>query len=586
MIGTTDWIIIAISLILSLAIGWWAARKTEGNSESYFLAGRNMPWWLLGISMVATTFAADTPPFVTQIVRESGVAANWTWWAFMFSGLLTTFMFARRWRRSGVVTDVEFYELRYGGKSGRFLRGFRALYLGLFFNVIVIAWVSLAAIKILGIMLGLEPWQTVLIGAGVTMLYSAAGGLRSVLLVDMFQFILAMSGSVAATYYIVNMEQIGGLSGLISNPAVQEKMNFMPKTHDGWITLFIIPFALQWWSSYYPGSEQGGGGYVAQRVMAAKNERHAAHASLFFNIAHNALRPWPWILIALASLIVFPDVASIGEAFPNFAKDKLGDDAAYPAMIAQLPAGLKGLVLASLIAAYISTLSTQVNVGASYLSQDFWHRFIRPNAPESARVRTGQYATVVVLTLGSLIALTLNNAGQIFTITLAIGAGTGLVYLLRWLWWRVNAWSEISAMIGAGLSSYLFVPKATLSFCDPFGWSEQLGPWSYAAIVVLTTLIWLTVTMLTSPENEATLQKFVARTSPPGENWKRFEMPGHVPDGHSAGRDLFQVFLSSIAIIGTIIGTGYFLYQQFLAGFISLIITAVSTFILIRVSRK
>lgn len=586
MIGSIDWIIIALSLILSLAIGWWAARKTEGSSESYFLAGRNMPWWLLGISMVATTFAADTPPFVTQIVRESGVAANWIWWAFMFSGLLTTFMFARRWRRSGVVTDVEFYELRYGGKSGKFLRAFRALYLGLFFNVIVIAWVSLAAIKILGIMLGLEPWQTVIIGAGVTMLYSAAGGLRSVLLVDMFQFILAMGGAIAAAYYIVNMEQIGGMSALISHPSVQAKMNFLPTTPDGWVTLFIIPFALQWWSSYYPGSEQGGGGYVAQRMMAAKNERHAMHASLFFNIAHNALRPWPWILVALASIIVFPDIESIGAAFPDFAKDKLGDDAAYSAMIAQLPAGMKGLVLASLIAAYISTLSTQVNVGASYLSQDFWHRFIKPNAPERTHARTGRYATVIVLVLGSLVALTLNNAGQIFTITLAIGAGTGLVYLLRWLWWRVNAWSEISAMIGAGISSYFFVPKSTLSFCDPFGWAEILGPWSYAAIVALTTVIWFLVTFLTAPETEATLQKFVARTSPPGKNWQRFELPGHIRDPHSAGRDLLQVFLASIAIIATIIGTGYFLYQDSIPAIFCLTLTVVSTVTLIRVIRK
>ena len=577
MIDTADWIIIATSLLISLGIGWWAAKKTANNSESYFLAGRDMPWWLLGISMVATTFAADTPPFVTQIVRESGVASNWTWWAFLFSGLLTTFMFARRWRRAGVVTDVEFYELRYGGKAGGFLRGFRALYLGLIFNVIVIAWVSLAAIKILGIMIGLSPIETILIGVGVTLVYSAIGGLRSVLLVDLFQFALAMIGSIAATWYVLNMEQVGGLEGLFSNPSVQDKMNLFPKTDSGWIKLLIIPFALQWWSSYYPGSEQGGGGYVAQRMMAAKNERHAAKAGLLFNIAHYALRPWPWILIALASIVVFPTVESIGAAFPDFDKSKLADDAAYPAMIAQLPVGLKGLVLASLIAAYISTLSTQVNVGASYLTQDFWHRFVKPNASEKEHVLTGRIFTVLVLILGSVVALSLNNAGQIFNITLAIGAGTGLVYLLRWLWWRVNAWSEIAAMIGAGVSSYLFVPKETLAFADPFGWAAAMGDWSYAAIVALTTVIWLVATLVTKPESEKTLKNFVARTSPPGKNWSRFEGPDHVPDGHSAGRDLLLAFLGCILIIGTLLTTGYFLYGNHAAAGILLVLTAASS---------
>jgi SSS family solute:Na+ symporter len=586
MIETTDWIIIAASLLISLGIGWWAAKKNANNAESYFLAGRDMPWWLLGISMVATTFAADTPPFVTQIVRESGVAANWTWWAFMFSGLLTTFMFARRWRRAGVVTDVEFYELRYGGKAGGFLRGFRALYLGLIFNVIVIAWVSLAAIKILGIMIGLSPFETILIGVGVTLLYSAIGGLRSVLLVDLFQFTLAMTGSIAATWYVLNMDQIGGLDGLFSNPAVQDKMNLFPKTDSGWIKLFIIPFALQWWSSYYPGSEQGGGGYVAQRMMAAKNEKHASKAGLLFNIAHYALRPWPWILIALASIIVFPTVESIGIAFPGFDKSKLADDAAYPAMIAQLPAGLKGLVLASLIAAYISTLSTQVNVGASYLTQDFWHRFVKPNASEKDHVLTGRIATVLVLLLGSVVALFLNNAGQIFNITLAIGAGTGLVYLLRWLWWRVNAWSEIAAMIGAAVSSYLFVPKDTLAFADPFGWAVAMGDGSYAAIVVLTTVIWLIATFITRPESEETLRNFVTRTSPPGSNWSRFEGPDHVSDGHSAGRDLFQTFLGSIIIIGALLGTGYLLYGNYPTAGILLVITMASSAALFRSFKK
>jgi len=583
MAESLDWIIIALSLAISLGIGWWAARSTKSNPESFFLAGRSMPWWLLGISMVATTFAADTPTLIADLVRQDGVAANWLWWGFIFSGMLTTFMFARRWRRSGLLTDVEFYELRYGGKRGEFLRGFRALYLGLVFNVIVIAWVSLAAIKIFAIMLGLEPWQTVLIGAGVTMVYSAIGGLRSVLLVDLFQFSLAMIGSVAATYYVLNMDAIGGLDGLFSHEAVKEKMNIFPKDRKTWITLFIIPFALQWWSAYYPGSEQGGGGYVAQRMMAAKDEKNAGWASLLFNVAHYALRPWPWILIALASIIVFPTVESIGEAFPNFDKSKLGHDVAYPAMIAQLPTGLKGVVLASLIAAYISTLSTQVNVGASYLSQDFWHRFIQPNSSQKSQVMTGRFATVIVLAAGSLLALNLTNAEQIFDITLSIGAGTGLVYLLRWLWWRVNAWSEIAAMIGAFVATYLFGSKGLLPFLDPFGWNAAVGDWGYAAIVATTTAIWLVATFLTQAESEETLTRFAKRTSPPGESWNRFH-PSE-DQGPSMGCELLQVFLGSTAIISALLTTGYTLYGEVIPAVGLLLLTLVSGFATFKVSR-
>ncbi|MDA8968920.1 hypothetical protein N9F48_02515 [Akkermansiaceae bacterium] len=415
--------------------------------------------------------------------------------------------------------------------------------------------------KIFAVMLGLDPWQTVLIGAGVTMVYAAIGGLRSVLLVDLFQFILAMIGSVAATYYVLNMECIGGLDGLFSHEAVKEKMNIFPKTTDTWVTLFIIPFALLWWSAYYPGSEQGGGGYVAQRMMAAKDEKNASWASLFFNIAHYALRPWPWIIIALASIIVFPTVDSIGTAFPDFDKSKLGHDVAYPAMIAQLPAGLKGVVLASLIAAYISTLSTQVNVGASYLSQDFWHRFVKPDASQKTQVMTGRIATVIVLAAGSLLALTLTNAKQIFEITLSIGAGTGLVYLLRWLWWRVNAWSEIAAMIGAFVATYLFGNKAVLPFADPFGWNALVGSWGYAAIVATTTLIWLIATFLTRPESEETLTRFAKRTSPPGTSWNRYHQSED--QGPSMGTELLMVFLGSTAIISVLLTTGYILYGQY-----------------------
>lgn len=575
MIETLDWLIIAASLATSLGIGWWATTQNQGNSESFFLAGRSMPWWLLGVSMVATTFAADTPTLITDWVRTDGVAKNWLWWSFVFSGLLTTYVFAKRWRRSGVMTDVEFYELRYSGVGGRFLRGFRALYLGLLFNVFIIAIVSLAAIKIMAILMGLTPLQTMLIGAGATLLFSVAGGLRSVLFVDFFQFLLAMVGSVAATIYVLNMEQVGGLEGLFAHQTVQEKMSFVPSTQEAWVALFIIPIAIQWWTAYYPGAEPGGGGYIAQRIFAAKDEQHATQASLFFNLAHYALRPWPWILIGLASLVVFPTLESIGEAFPNLAKDKIGHDAAYPAMVAQLPTGLKGVVLASLIAAYVSTLSTQVNLASSYLTKDFWKRFIAPDLSEKGQVMIGRFMTALVLALGSCVALLFTNAAQMFDLVLMIGAGTGLVYLLRWTWWRVNAWSEISATIAAVFSSYLFVGKATLPFADPFGWAESLGPWSYLGTVIFTTVVWFIVTLVTAPESTETLTRFADQTSPPGRGWKRFRTKPVDPDEASVGRDLLKVFFGSGAILAVLLGTGLAIYGNMIPSVILLLVGGV-----------
>lgn len=583
MIETLDWVVIVASLAISLGIGWWAAKKNKGTSESFFLAGRSMPWWLLGVSMVATTFAADTPTLITDWVRTDGVSKNWLWWSFVFSGLLTTYVFARRWRRSGVMTDVEFYELRYSGTGGKILRGFRALYLGLFFNVFIIAIVSLAAIKIMGILIGISPLQTILIGAGATMLYSVAGGLRSVVLVDCFQFALAMIGSIAATIYILNMDAVGGLEGLFANEAVRAKMSLFPSTQDTWVALFIIPISLQWWTAYYPGAEPGGGGYIAQRIFAAKDEKHATKASLFFNVAHYALRPWPWILVALASLVVFPTLESIGTAFPDLAKDKLGHDAAYPAMVAQLPTGLKGVVLASLIAAYISTLSTQVNLASSYLTKDFWKRFVSPEAGEKQQVMVGRVTSVVVLAMGSLVALVLTNAAQMFSIILMVGAGTGLVYLLRWIWWRVNAWSEISATIAAVISSYLFVGKGELPFADPFGWAEKMGAWAYVGPVILTTAVWLVVTFLTKPEPKETLSRFADQTSPPGSGWDRFRTRDRDPNEPSVGSDLLKVFFGSAAIIAVLLGTGLTIYGDYLPG---LPLLAVGLFTLVPLFRQ
>ena len=450
-IAALDWAIIGAYFLLALGVGIWASRVVGNSAAGFFLAGRNMPWWLLGISMVATTFSTDTPNLVTGLVREQGVSGNWGWWAFLLTGMLTVFVYARLWRRSGVMTDIEFYELRYGGKPAAVLRGFRALYLGLVFNVLVMGTVSLAAIKLGGILLGWPGWLTLLVTGAITLLYSTLGGLRAVILTDFVQFILAMIGSVWACWHILNLDAVGGLDALLANADVASKTSMFPALDDSaqWVPILLVPLAVQWWASYYPGAEPGGGGYIAQRMFSAKDESHAVGATLLFNVAHYALRPWPWILIALASIVVFPTLADLQAAFPNIPADKIGHDLAYPAMLSLLPAGLLGLVAASLLAAFMSTMSTQLNLGASYLVNDFWVRFVRPDATDAEQVRAGRLATVVSLILGSGLGLLLTDAGQAFNLLLLIGAGTGGLFILRWFWWRINAWTELVAMGGS-----------------------------------------------------------------------------------------------------------------------------------------
>ena len=381
---TLEWIdglIIIAFFVVSIGIGIWGSKTGNKNSKDYFLAGGNMPWWLLGVSMVATTFSTDTPNLVTEIVRKDGVSGNWSWWAFLLTGMLTVFIYARLWKKSGVMTDVEFYELRYSGKQARFLRGFRALYLGVVFNVLIMASVTLAAIKIGGILLGLSPIETVLAAGVVTVIYSSIGGLKGVIFTDFIQFFLSMGGAIAAAVISLNHPKVNGLSNLIADSRVVDKMNFVPEFDkpEIYLGLFLVPLLVQWWNVWYPGAEPGGGGYVAQRMLSAKNEDNAVRSVFFFNIAHYAIRPWPWIIVAFCSLLVFPDLQALKEAFPDV-EGEIKDDLAYPAMLTFLPHGILGLVVTSLIAAYMSTISTHLNWGASYISQDFYKRFVHPRS--------------------------------------------------------------------------------------------------------------------------------------------------------------------------------------------------------------
>ncbi len=553
-----DWAVLAAYGVVAVAVGLAFVRRAGSGTDEFFLAGRNLPWWLLGTSMVATTFSTDTPNLVTDLVRNGGVSQNWLWWAFLITGMCTTFFYAKLWRRSGVFTDIGFYELRYSGRPASFLRGFRALYLGVFFNVMIMATVTLAAIKIAGVLLGADKYVTVLVAGTATALYAATSGLWGVVVTDLLLFVIAMVGSVAAAYYALAHPAVGGLSGLVTHPEISGRLALLPDFGD-WRTatsVFLIPIAVQWWATWYPGAEPGGGGYAAQRMLAARSERESMRATLWFNVAHYALRPWPWILVALASLVVYPTLDSIAAAFPHLDPGIVRHDLAYPAMLVFLPHGLLGLVVASLAAAYMSTISTHLNWGSSYIVDDFYRRFLARDRDEAHYVRVGRLSTVVLVALASVVALWLENAMQAFQILLQIGAGTGLIFLLRWFWWRINAWSEISAMVAS------FAIAVWFQFgSSRFGLAPPDPAIQLLAGVAITTAVWVVVTFLTAPTDRDTLQAFVDRIRPFARGWR-----GVVTAGEPARGSLSAGFaawgLGCVTVYGALFATGMALYGR------------------------
>jgi solute:Na+ symporter, SSS family len=579
-----DWGIIAAFFIISLAIGLFSAKSAGSSAKEFFLSGRNMPWWLLGVSMVATTFSADTPNLVTDIVRKNGVAGNWAWWAFLLTGMLTVFVYAKLWRRSEATTDLEFYEMRYSGKGAAFLRAFRAIYLGVFFNVVIMATVSLAAIKIGGVMLGLTPVQTLLIASIVTVVYSSLGGLKGVLLTDFFQFFIAMIGSFGAAYFILDLPEIGSLNNLLAHEVVSTKLDFLPDFSDPnvYIPIFILPIAIQWWATWYPGAEPGGGGYIAQRMLSAKDEKNAIGATLFFNIAHYALRPWPWIIVALASLVVFPNISDLQTAFPHIPVDKLGDDLAYPAMLSFLPTGMIGIVLASLIAAVMSTLSTHLNWGSSYVVNDFYLRFVKPEATDKQLVAVGRISTVLLMVLSAVLALALSSALDAFNILLQIGAGTGLIFILRWFWWRINAYTEISAM------AISFVVAIFFEVINPkVGWIDIPAEESYMKLVYsvsITTIGWLLVTFLTKPEKDEVLLSFYRKVTPASYGWKKLldRYPNEKEEKGQLGKEIGLMMVGTVMVYAALFSTGFFIYGNVIPGFITAVIALVGGGIIIK----
>ena len=568
-LASIDWVVIAICLAAAFAPALFFARRASTGTAEFFVSGRSAPWWLIGTSMVATTFSTDTPNLVTDFVRTGGVSQNWAWWAFLLTGMLTVFFYARMWRRSGVLTDLEFYELRYSGRSAAFVRGFRAVYLGLFFNCAIMASVTLAAVKIANVMLGWSRLQTVIICGLMCIVFSAISGLWGVLASDLIQFAIAMVGVVVAAYVALSQPEVGGLAGLVAkiDPST---LRLLPDFSDWGLTLsvLVIPLTIQWWSVWYPGAEPGGGSYIAQRMLAAKDEKNAMAATLWFNIAHYALRPWPWIIVALCSILVFPSLADIQTALPHVSNDLIGNDLAYPAMLTLLPAGLLGLLVASLLSAYVSTMSTHLNWGCSYLVHDIYRRFINPDASERHLVWLSRVMTAVLMVVSGATVFLLSTAGEAFHLLLSIGAGTGLIYLLRWFWWRINAWSEIAAMASSfTITVALFVArKSGLDLS-----SQAALVWS----VALTTVVWVVVTFATKPADTETLHRFYRKVRPAGRGWAKVvgseEADG--PRDNLSLAFLGWVFGCTFVYSG-LFGTGAMLYGHPLQGTVCLAVTA------------
>ena len=631
-ISTLDTVIIIGFLVSVVIVGSLAARRASRSAADFFLSGRTMPWWLLGVSMVACTFSCDTPNLVTDIVRTGGVAGNWAWWAFLLTGMLTVFVYAKLWRRSALDTDLGFYEIRYSGRPAAVLRGFRSLYLGVLFNVLVMATVSLAAIKIGQVMFGLKPLETLVYASVGVAVYATLGGLTGSIWADFYQYSVAMFGAIAAAVFAVKGEVfgVGSLSALVSNPALADKLTFFPAAPEGGdysplVGLLILPVAVQWWNVWYPGAEPGGGGYVAQRMLSAKNERHAIGATLLFNFLHYAVRPWPWILVALVSLVAFaPDpaaerdaaaarlaspemaalvatydagakadlapgqvaeirmlkakakgVGSLAAAFPKVEDQFLRNDIAYPGMIAKMPKGLIGIIVASLIAAYMSTIATHLNWGSSYVVNDFYKRFLKPQASEKELVAVGRATMLVLLVLSGGVALAMTNAKASFDLLLAVGAGTGLIYILRWFWWRINAWSEIAAMLIS------FVVACFFAFAAPGLGIEQsfrdagllkimgYGDWKLVLGILVTTIGWVVVTYATPPVHTATLRSFYRKVQPGGPGWRPVVDAAESSGGSivtDRGWDvpvgIVCMMLGCVAVWGALFSLGSFLYGQ------------------------
>ena len=587
-----DWVIVIASLFICFVPALFFRKRSGQSTSEFFVSGRAVPWWLAGLSMVATTFSSDTPNLVTDIVRRNGVAGNWVWWAFTLTGVATVFFYARMWRRSEVMTDLEFYELRYSGKAAGVVRGFRSVYLGFLFNCIIMATVNLAACKIAAILFDLERWQTLALVGVLNVIFATVTGLWGVLVIDMIQFFIKMTAVIAAAYFAV--KYVGGMDVLVSTlsaktgPNGVHFLNMLPDFKSNWdlaIAIFIMPLAVQWWAVWYPGAEPGGGSYIAQRMLASKSEKDSLGAVLFFNIAHYVLRPWPWILVGLCSLIVYPQLADIQKAFPNLDPSLLGHDIAFPAMLKFLPVGFIGLMVGGLIAANSSTNLTHLNWGASYLVHDFYRRFLKRDATEKHYVMVGRLATIALFLSAGALVFVLETAKDSFDIILQVGAGTGLLYLVRWFWWRVNAWCEVNAMISSFSFSILLLILRKVGLVIPTHYALILT-------VLATTAVWVLTAFLGPKTDPKTLVKFYKKVRPFGPGWEpiRKEAGLSRAEARTSG-DNFPVALigwvsGSLTIWSALFMVGNFLYGRTTYALVLLGVFIASGTVLLRVINR
>jgi Na+/proline symporter len=566
-----DWLVIAAYFALNIGIGFYYKARASSSVTEFFLSGRNVPWWLAGTSMVATTFAADTPLVVTGLVARNGIAGNWIWWSFLMSGMLTVFFYARLWRRAGVMTDVEFAEIRYSGKPAAFLRGFRSLYLGIPINCIILGWVNLAMVKILELIFGVDKLTALGIVLGLialTAAISTLSGLWGVLVTDMVQFVIKMGMVIVLAIFAV--QAVGGMGEMKARLITSgrgEALNLVPDLSSAWMPMitFLVYISLNWWATWYPGAEPGGGGYVAQRMLSAKDERHSLLATLWFNIAHYAIRPWPWILVGLASIILYPGLADPETGYIRV-------------MIDHLPPALRGFMIAAFAAAYMSTIATQLNWGASYLVNDFWRRFVRRDQSEAYYVRASQLATVFLTIVSAVVTFYMDSIGAAWKLLIVTGAGTGGVLLLRWYWWRINAWSEVSAMISAFVVSLILQITVGMDSDQPKDFA-----WIMIITVAITTAVWLAVTYLTKPEPQETLTAFYRRTRPSRRGWE--PIAALVPEVKVASSGLANLLdwaAGCVLIYGVLFGVGKLLLGDTTSGLILLAVSAVSGFVIYR----
>ena len=568
LLNGIDWLAIALFFVVLIGIALACSRRASSDAKDFFLSGRSMPWWLIGISMSAATTSTNSANMFTEFIRDSGLSANWKWWAFLLTGLLTVFVYSKLWVRSGAKTDIEFYELRYSGRAAAFLRGFRAIYLGVIFNTISTGLVILGAIKIGQVMFGVNQWWIIGITAVASIVYSGLGGLRGAIYTDFFLFTLIMIGAVVAMVYALGRPEVGGFAAMMQNPVVQSHLNFFPDVHDTdlLVSVFIIPIAIQWWNVWYPGSEPGGGGYIVQRMLSARSENHCVAGSVLYNVMNYAIRPWPWYITAFASLLVFPDLASLAKAFPHVNPALVKGDMAYPAMLTFVPNGWLGIVAASMMGALFSTIAAHLTMGGSYIANDWWKRFIRPDASEKELIRVGRVAVVVLMVSSSLIAPVLSSAGAAFNLVLQVGAGTGLIFLLRWFWMRINAWSELTAMIVS------FTTAIFLQLVYPHFGGPELLPWHKLIIgMVVTTTAWVGVTLATKPSDPEKLKSFQTKIR---------------ANGHDIAWGLLAMTVASLAIYTAMFAVGYWIYAETLRASIMTAISVVSAVALFPILRR